>query len=574
MLTQATPSIVKALQGVLPPNALKQLTQALGNCNQPLTHRGDVNFQPDWSQGNDRGVYGANGRTPWNPSNFQALFPQLGDSVFIDIAQPGTTIDGRTFTNYGGNVFDFTSRQNFNVTQIHGGPTIYNGGDTIFNNDYGGGGGTGREGKQGAAGQDGKDGIGIGFGGPPGEPGAAGTSGRDGRDGRDGQDAVGGGFLNARIDSITVARNRAIVGTVPIPTNAIKDASVRVGVVTDAIRAVTGMSGAFVMVPRTESCITGITGTVAIPAPGPSTVVYDKAAGISGGSIAVPNNAISGGSITYDRPTGLSGSITYDRPTGASGNITYDRASGLSGNVAYDRATTVSGTAQVYLPVPTGGVGVFASATTPVTVVTGVTASFNTNTCTVSVTATTTTVNVPTGYTATFSGSGGGWTPVSLSGLTIQSTPTNLSLAGASLSYTPTTVSLTSGSVSTTPTSLSLSSGSVSTTPTSVSLSGTTATTGNVSVSGLTISTTAATASVSGGFAGGTYNLSLNPTTGPTETTMADVDATSATFTYDYSIPESTSFPLSDKKPADTDPRAVVTGIADQQPITKRFYAP
>lgn len=549
MLTQATPSIVKALQGVLPPNALKQLTQALGNCNQPLTHRGDVNFQPDWSQGNDRGVYGANGRAPWNSADYRNLFPQMGDNFFIDIAQPGTTIDGRTFTNYGGNVFDFTSRSNFNVTQIHGGPTIYNGGDTIFNNDYGGGSGQGRDGRQGEAGADGRDGFG--FGGPAGQPGAAGTSGRDGQDGRDGRDGVSGfGFFPARVDELTVSRQRAIIGVVPVTTNAIKDAYVNVDIVTDAIRGFTSdaISGGHVMVPRIESYMTGVTGSVSIPSPPAASVTYDRATGVSGGSIAVPNNAISGGTITYDRPTGLSGSITYDRATG------------LSGSVTYDRAATVSGTATVDLPRPTGGVGVFASATTPVAVVTGVTASFNPTTCTVSVTASTTTLQIPTGYTATFSGSGGGPTPVTLSGLTIQSVPTNLGLGGASISHTPTSVSLSSGSVSTT--------------STSVALSGTAANTGNVSVSGLSISTSAATASVSGGFTGGTFNLSLTPTNGPIETTEASLTGISASFTYDYCKPEVTKFSLSDKQSADTDPRAVVTGFAEQRPITKRFYAP
>ena len=33
MLTNAMPAVTRALQGSLPPAALKQLTQALGNCN-------------------------------------------------------------------------------------------------------------------------------------------------------------------------------------------------------------------------------------------------------------------------------------------------------------------------------------------------------------------------------------------------------------------------------------------------------------------------------------------------------------------------------------------------------------
>jgi len=40
--TQAAPQIVKALAGVLPDGAVRQLMQALGNCNQPFTSRGPV----------------------------------------------------------------------------------------------------------------------------------------------------------------------------------------------------------------------------------------------------------------------------------------------------------------------------------------------------------------------------------------------------------------------------------------------------------------------------------------------------------------------------------------------------
>jgi len=44
MLTQMMPALIDALRQVLPPEAIGPLSQSLGNCAQPLTHRAGVNL--------------------------------------------------------------------------------------------------------------------------------------------------------------------------------------------------------------------------------------------------------------------------------------------------------------------------------------------------------------------------------------------------------------------------------------------------------------------------------------------------------------------------------------------------
>ena len=51
------PALAKALTGYLPDAAVRQLMQALGNCNQPMTSRAVQNFQPPEQIGNRGGVY-------------------------------------------------------------------------------------------------------------------------------------------------------------------------------------------------------------------------------------------------------------------------------------------------------------------------------------------------------------------------------------------------------------------------------------------------------------------------------------------------------------------------------------
>ena len=42
MYTQSAPSLMNALSGYLPDAAVRAVVQALGNCQQPLAHRGEV----------------------------------------------------------------------------------------------------------------------------------------------------------------------------------------------------------------------------------------------------------------------------------------------------------------------------------------------------------------------------------------------------------------------------------------------------------------------------------------------------------------------------------------------------
>lgn len=496
MLTQATPAIVKALQGVLPPNAVKQLTQALGNCNQPLTHRGDVNFQPDYSLGNNRGVYGSNGTAPWNPGDYRDLMPGMGDNYYIDVAQPGgPNIDGRTFNNYGGNQYDFSTRQQFNVSNFYGGAVTNIGGDIVYNNTYTES--PGKAGEDGAAGKDGRDGFG--FPGPPGAPGAAGAAGRDGRDGRNGRDGVDGldGLANARIDSISVPQYRAIIGSIPIPTNAIRGGHVTAHIPNNAISGITtnAISGGSVTIPMITQAITDVQGTVDIPATSAPTVTYDKATGVSGGTVSVPSNAISGGTVTYDKATGVSG-----------------------------------GSAAISLPTPSGTVSVSLNGSNR-TVLTGVSASFNSSTCTVTLTPTTTTIFEATSATATFTGTSPGTQNISVSGMSLTHTSTNASVTG-----TP-------------------------------------ASTSNQSVTGLSLTHTSTNATVSGGSSGGTYTIDTQPTYAtPTDQTFS-VDGTPATNTPTPATTTAQTLNLT-TQPATTDPRSVCTGLATQNPIEKTFYAP
>jgi hypothetical protein len=419
MLTQATPAIVKALQGVLPPNALKQLTQALGNCNQPLTHRGDVNFQPNYSVGNERGVYGGDGSAPWNPEDYRGLFPAPGERRVFTSGGGGN----RTYSNYQGNQYDFSNRQQFNLNQFYGGDTV---------NNYERTGRAGRDGRNGAAG---RGGFSFRFVGPAGrdtqdevvEPGGGGGFGSGG-----GGFGVGigvgvfGGLIRLRTDTITVPQYRAVIGSLPIPTNAIQGGSVKVSIPQGAGSTKTltnAIKGGSVTVPVLEQAMSSVAGTVDIPAPSAIAVSYDKA------------TSISGGTATYDKATGVSG-----------GSASYDKATGVSGNIS------------VSLPTPSGTVTITPSSSS-VQVVTSVSASFDSSTCTVKITPTYATISNYSGFSATFTGKAPGAvtasasglsltttsTPIDLAGLSITNTPASLSLSGLSLTHTSTKASVTGG---------------------------------------------------------------------------------------------------------------------------------
>lgn len=218
MLTSSMPALTKALADVLPQAAIKQLTQSIGNCAQPLTHRGPVNMQAaDVPFANNSAGPGASGGGTWNPAQYRDLLPTTDQARNVDM--PGFNPGGWNLTNYGGGNFYFPTSQEFTTNQFYGGPTYNVAGDTNFTNQYvdnssvvnltvkyingwpapvsqrpaGPPGAPGAAGEDGFDGWDGRDAV-------DGRPGAPGANGRDGVPG------VGGGPINLATKRVTLIR--------------------------------------------------------------------------------------------------------------------------------------------------------------------------------------------------------------------------------------------------------------------------------------------------------------------------------------------------------------------------------
>jgi hypothetical protein len=116
MLTQAMPAVIDALRSVLSPGELQNLTQAIGNCQQPLTHRGSVNFAPG-SPPQKGGVYT---HSPWNPQ--QTSLPSAGSHAGVDI--PGMQANWNAGNRYDAQFF-FPQEDYFTQNQFFGGPQHY-----------------------------------------------------------------------------------------------------------------------------------------------------------------------------------------------------------------------------------------------------------------------------------------------------------------------------------------------------------------------------------------------------------------------------------------------------------------
>ena len=176
MFTQSMPALAQALSGALPEAALRQLMQSLGNCQQPLTHRGSVNFQPPEATG----AGGLARPGAWKTSDYRDLLPNAGQDVFVDMPGYGGGGGITNTNNYDGNQFSFPINQEFNYTSYFGGDTFNVAGDSTFNNTYNNNvttnslttnninatyinntyvGQAGRDGVDGAAGAAGRDGI-------------------------------------------------------------------------------------------------------------------------------------------------------------------------------------------------------------------------------------------------------------------------------------------------------------------------------------------------------------------------------------------------------------------------------
>lgn len=121
MFTQQAPAIVRALREALTPEQLEQLTTSLGNCQQPLAHRGPVSIAPSQFPGrNNRGVYGPGA---WDPSQYPGLIPNAGGKNFYEIGGMDAPIwnSGNQYAS----AFNFPTDQYFSQNQFFGGPQVY-----------------------------------------------------------------------------------------------------------------------------------------------------------------------------------------------------------------------------------------------------------------------------------------------------------------------------------------------------------------------------------------------------------------------------------------------------------------
>lgn len=121
MFTQQAPSLVRALREVLQPEQLEQLTRSLGNCQQPIAHRGPVHISPPPNLGrNERGVYGPGA---WDPAQYPGLVPSAGNQALYDIGGMDAPV-WNTGNKYA-SAFNFPTDQYFTQNQFFGGPQVY-----------------------------------------------------------------------------------------------------------------------------------------------------------------------------------------------------------------------------------------------------------------------------------------------------------------------------------------------------------------------------------------------------------------------------------------------------------------
>jgi hypothetical protein len=235
MLTQAMPQFAQALQGAMPDATVRNLMQALGNCNQPLEHRGPISITPSPSTNEQGGVYNSfqnnifGDSNSWNTNNIfgDSFSTQYMDFVYNNISDQyfnsnqffndtffNNNIDARTFSEI------FQTNDIYNNNSFVDNSAVYNhfGGDSfLFNNNSqfitnnfpttvvigqpGAPGPPGTDGRDGTQGRNGVDGQ-AGVAGAPGRPGI-GVPGRDGAAGTNGQDGRNGAAGPPGLDGIT-----------------------------------------------------------------------------------------------------------------------------------------------------------------------------------------------------------------------------------------------------------------------------------------------------------------------------------------------------------------------------------
>lgn len=191
MFTQSAPALLNALVGALPDTAARALTQAVGNCVQPLTHRGAVNLQATAPRQDGPGSYSGD---TWNPSEYAHLLPSTSDSFDADLAGWGAP-GGMNSTNYGGNAFSFPTSQEFELNNYYGGPTLYSAGNSYFQNTYNTNTNTTNLNTTNLTVQNIN---GFPVAGPSGPQGQRGAAGRNGQDGQNGIIVLAGGVLPVR----------------------------------------------------------------------------------------------------------------------------------------------------------------------------------------------------------------------------------------------------------------------------------------------------------------------------------------------------------------------------------------
>jgi hypothetical protein len=328
VFTQSMPQLAQALSGALPEAALRQLMQALGNCQQPLSHRGAVNLQPPTSTGPG----GLARKGVWKTSDYPGLIPTAGQDTFVDVA--GDTYTNTTNTNnYDGHQFNFPINQDFNYNNYFGGDTFNVAGNSTFDNTYINNTTTQNLNTTNLN----VEYINNTY---------VGSQGRDGRDGFNGRDGIttvifrggpGGEQQNFPTGNARILKSVTVNGKVDVPhaTNArVYDKAVTVGTTeVDREFTVTGQ----VEVPTVESATLSAieaSGTITIPT-------------ITGGTLS---GATATGTIFYDTyPNATCGPLTasVDIPTSGTFSAT------PTGIAATGALGTLAGT--VTLDIPTGG---------------------------------------------------------------------------------------------------------------------------------------------------------------------------------------------------------------------------
>lgn len=153
MLTQTMPAFTDAIRNAATPEQLRQLTRALGNCQQPLAHRGPVSFLPPMNRARPRngvidtwspaGAAGTGepanflinnyGYGPWNPQFYPGLIPNAGANIYPTSVEIGSLPNGMPWNtgNKYDSSFNFPTEQHFTQNQFFGGPQFY-----VTNNAY------------------------------------------------------------------------------------------------------------------------------------------------------------------------------------------------------------------------------------------------------------------------------------------------------------------------------------------------------------------------------------------------------------------------------------------------------